>query len=194
MTSSPSFQPWASFSSLKARCRPAVAEPRKWAWGRPLYSRQACSKATVLNPRPVQPFSRHSRISASTSSTRKVGTKRWMGSLIGLQVQRELDEPPSARVVGARLAEPRVPVQLLRVRVSLQHRAAEALEPDLAGMPDEQGESAPGEATRSLLGGDHQPPPPRHALLGVDAVEDDAADGGAIFLDDEPAVGVRGVE
>ena len=32
--------------------------------------------AVVLKPRPVHPFSRHSRISARHSSTRNVGTKR----------------------------------------------------------------------------------------------------------------------
>ena len=82
ITSSPARQPSASLSSLKARWSPALAEFRKWAWGRPVCSRQAASKATVLYPRPVHPFSRHSRISASDSSTRKVGTKRCIGSSI----------------------------------------------------------------------------------------------------------------
>jgi hypothetical protein len=42
---------------------------------------QASSKATVLKPNPVHPFSRHSRISWRHSSTRNVGTNNWMSIL-----------------------------------------------------------------------------------------------------------------
>src|SRR5437773_1832791 len=96
MTSSPARHPNRSLSRRTARWSAAVAELTKCACGSRVYCFQASSNSIVLKPRPVHPFSRHSRISSRHSSTRNTGTKRWSGlpAMRSIRERRLVDRSP----------------------------------------------------------------------------------------------------